>query len=293
MWQVDDPTISARSPASMAPSPIIPAWASIPPWATSVAGVSPVASATAASERVRPPRRPAGPGAATSRAARRDRRPSGRRAATRRGVPRSPIWRSRCRGSPSTARQPVGQQVGRLDEPRRPRIRLGLVPLEPQGLGEHPLGRQLAAAVAEVRRAESRERRGGLVGALVHPQERAQAAGPRRRAPRRCRRRSRRRGRGPRPAGRRLARRSPGARPPSPATTSPDPARPRRDAGGRSRRPAMRRRPAARPGRREPSGRLECPGRCRRGSPCGPQHSRRSRPALRRARSRPRATHSS
>ena len=102
------------------------------------------------------------------------------------------------------ARQPVGQDVRRLDEPRRARVGVGLVLLEPERLGQHPLGRQDPAAVAEVGGAEPGQGGGGLVGPLVHPEERRPQRAPRvDRARRRCRRRNRRRGRGRRSAGRR------------------------------------------------------------------------------------------
>ena len=117
MWQVDDPMINARSPAPMAPRLDHPGVGVDPAWATSVAGARPAASATA---------RSSGP-TTDPRADRRGHLSGSLREAGRlqdverpppEGVRTVPLGGRVVETGRPLPRQPVRQEIRRLDEPR-------------------------------------------------------------------------------------------------------------------------------------------------------------------------------
>ena len=69
------------------------------------------------------------------------------------------------------AGQAMHHPVGALDDPCGRSIELGLVPLEPERLGQHPLGRDPAGDVPQDRVAGGADVVGLAEGALVHPEQ--------------------------------------------------------------------------------------------------------------------------
>ena len=143
----------------------------MPPWATGVPALSPRSSAAAASSRAVP--LPSGticsghlPGSSSSPTACNS--ASGPAAVGPGVVPlHGDVVQREC----PLAGQPVHHPVGALDDPAGPGIGPGLVVLEPERLGKHPLGRDPTGDIAENRVARLADGLGLAVRPLIHPEQ--------------------------------------------------------------------------------------------------------------------------